>query len=153
MPGTSKNQTIKLMMTSYAMLSWSLCSQNWFRSSVPWRNQNDSNDAVFRFSELSRMNASRPKQRRLIFHSKFTAQILNTSGALYYFDNSNAWVKHYRDIVVKSFLLLMKTLQLFRRRPQRETLIVKQWRFQKQPILHTSLYWDPLNMEKSWFHY
>ena len=44
------------------------------------------------------MNASRPKQRRLIFHSKFTAQILNTSGALYYFDNSNAWVKHhYRD--------------------------------------------------------
>ena len=57
------------------------------------------------------------------------------------------------EIVVKSFLLLTKMLQLFRRRPQRETLIVKQWRLQKQRILHTSLYWDPLNMEKSWFHY
>ena len=46
--------------------------------SVAWRNQNDSDDSLFRFSELSRLHASRLKQRRLIFHSKRTAQILNT---------------------------------------------------------------------------
>ena len=34
-------------------------------------------------------------------------------------------------------LALAETLQLFRRTPQRETPIVKQWRLQKQPILHT----------------
>ncbi|CAH3027641.1 unnamed protein product [Porites evermanni] len=44
-------------------------------------------------------------------------------------------------MVVKSFLLLAKTLQLFRRTPQTETPIVKQWRLQKQPILHTGTPW------------
>ena len=51
---------------------------------------------------------------------------------------------------VKSFLLLVKTLQLFRRTPQRETSIAKQWRLQK---IVNIVHWDPLNMEKSWFHW
>ena len=70
------------MTTPYATPA--LPSQNCFF----FRNQNDS---VFKFSELSRMNAARLEQRSwLIFDSTFTVQIANIKEE--YLD-----LKPYRD--------------------------------------------------------
>ena len=59
-----------------------------------------------------------------------------------------------KEMVVKFFLLLTKMLQLFRRRPQRETPIVN-WAVEiaKAANIAHLLYWDPINIEECWFHY